>query len=306
MNLIVEAVVSHVMMVYYILEAIVLFFVPTRFRSKDVKGEIVLITGAGSGIGRLLALRFAKLGSRLVLWDVNNKSNEQTARECRELGARVNSYACDISQRNVIYETANKVKDEVGDVDILINNAGIVTGKKFLDCPDALIEKTMNVNSVAHFWIAKAFLPSMKARNHGHVVTIASAAGLFGQNGLADYCASKHAAVGFDESIRTELAMDGKSGVHTTVVCPFYINTGMFDGVQTRFPSILPILDPHYCVDKIMEAILTNAYLLCLPRVIYLLAVLKSLFPVKAVLLANDFYGTSNSMDDFRGRLKKN
>jgi len=74
----------------------------------------------------------------------------------------------------------------------------------------------------------------MLARNHGHIVTIASAAGLFGVNGLVDYCASKYAAVGFDESLRAELWVQQKSGVHTTVVCPFYINTGMFDGVTTR------------------------------------------------------------------------
>jgi short-subunit dehydrogenase len=81
---------------------------------------------------------------------------------------------------------------------------------------------------------AKAFLPDMMSRNHGHLVTIASAAGLFGVNGLADYCASKFGAVGFDESIREELFNLGKDGVHTTVVCPSFINTGMFDGVKMR------------------------------------------------------------------------
>lgn len=74
----------------------------------------------------------------------------------------------------------------------------------------------------------------MLKKNHGHVVTIASSAGLIGVNGLADYCASKFAAVGFDESLRFELEVMGKDGVHTTVVCPYYINTGMFEGVKTR------------------------------------------------------------------------
>ena len=81
----------------------------------------------------------------------------------------------------------------------------------------------------------KAFLPAMVARNSGHIVSIASSAGLFGVTGLADYCASKFAAVGFDESLRFELEAMGKTGVHTTVVCPYYINTGMFDGVRTRY-----------------------------------------------------------------------
>jgi all-trans-retinol dehydrogenase (NAD+) len=80
----------------------------------------------------------------------------------------------------------------------------------------------------------KSFLPAMLSRNHGHIVTIASAAGLFGTNGLVDYCASKFAAVGFDETLRAELWAQRKTGVHTTVVCPFYINTGMFEGAKTR------------------------------------------------------------------------
>ena len=80
----------------------------------------------------------------------------------------------------------------------------------------------------------KAFLPSMLENNHGQVVTIASSAGLFGVCGLGDYCASKFEAVGFDESLMMELGVTKKTGVHTTVVCPFFINTGMFDGVKTR------------------------------------------------------------------------
>lgn len=74
----------------------------------------------------------------------------------------------------------------------------------------------------------------MIERNHGHLVNIASSAGITGVAGLADYCASKFAAVGFDESLRSELHSQGKTGVHTTVVCPYFINTGMFDGAKTR------------------------------------------------------------------------
>ncbi|XP_067392114.1 epidermal retinol dehydrogenase 2-like isoform X2 [Emydura macquarii macquarii] len=77
------------------------------------------------------------------------------------------------------------VKKEVGDVSVLINNAGMVTGKKFIDSPDSLVEKTMEVNTMAHFWTYKAFLPAMMASNHGHLVSIASSAGLIGVNGLA-------------------------------------------------------------------------------------------------------------------------
>ena len=88
--------------------------------------------------------------------------------------------------------------------------------------------------SLIFFQTLKAFLPSMMEKNHGHVVNIASNAGIFGVPGLIDYCASKFGAVGIDESLRNELCAVGKTGVKTTVVCPYYINTGMFEGAKSR------------------------------------------------------------------------
>ncbi|KAJ8322052.1 hypothetical protein KUTeg_000523 [Tegillarca granosa] len=232
-----ETLIAIFYLIYYWIEAIILAFVPASIRGKDVAGETVLITGAGSGIGRLMAVRFAQLGCRLVLWDINQSGNEETAQQVKAAGASVRTYTVDLSNREDIYKCAEKVKQDVSQVDILINNAGIVTGKKFLDSPDNLIQKTMEVNTMAHFWTCKAFLPGMMERNHGHIVNIASSAGLLGVNGLCDYCASKFAAVGFDESLRFELEMQGKDGVHTTVVCPFYISTGMFEGAKTRYDA---------------------------------------------------------------------
>ena len=85
------------------------------------------------------------------------------------------------------------------------------------------------------FQTAKAFLPSMMAKNHGHIVSIASSAGLAGIAGLSDYCSSKFAAVGFNESLQMELVATGKTAVHTSLVCPYIINTGMFDGAKSRW-----------------------------------------------------------------------
>ncbi|XP_032152029.1 epidermal retinol dehydrogenase 2 isoform X2 [Sapajus apella] len=170
---------------FSLLEALIFAILPKP--RKNVAGEIVLITGAGSGVGRLLALRFARLGSVLVLWDINKNGNEETRKMAREAGAtRVHAYTCDCSRKEEVYRVADQVKKEVGDVSILINNAGIVTGKNFLDCPDELMEKTFDVNFKAHLWTYKAFLPAMIANDHGHLVCISSSAGLVGVNGLAD------------------------------------------------------------------------------------------------------------------------
>lgn len=97
------------------------------------------------------------------------------------------------------------------------------------------------MNTTAHFWTVKTVLPTMMARDSGHIVTIASIAGWVGVNGLADYCASKFGAVGFDESLRFELRAMRKR-IKTTCICPYFINTGMFDGASSKFPLLLPIL----------------------------------------------------------------
>ncbi|VDL78780.1 unnamed protein product, partial [Nippostrongylus brasiliensis] len=172
------------------------------------------------------------------------------------------AYTVDLSKREQIYATAAKVKADVGKVDILINNAGVVTGKKIFECPDELMELTMAVNTHALFYTTKAFVPAMIEANHGHVVTIASIAGKVGVSGL-------HGAIGFHESLTAELDALGKDGVKTTVVCPYYIDTGMFHGVETKSPTLLPVLQPDYVVDCILEAVLTEKELISIPRFNY-------------------------------------
>ncbi|XP_059971746.1 epidermal retinol dehydrogenase 2 isoform X1 [Mesoplodon densirostris] len=259
---------------FALLEAMVFALIPRP--QKNVAGEIVLITGSGSGLGRLLALKFARLGSVLVLWDVSQEGNEETCKMAREAGAtRVYAYTCDCSRKEEVYRVADEVKKEVGDVSILINNAGIVTGRKFLDCPDELMEKSFDVNFKAHLWTYKAFLPAMIANDHGHLVCISSSAGLIGVSGLADYCASKFAAFGFAESVFMETFAKKQNGIKTTIVCPFFIKTGMFDGCTTGCPSLLPILEPEYAVRKIVDAILQEKPYLYMPRFIYFIVFLK-------------------------------
>src|SRR6185436_10492924 len=177
-----------------------------------------------------MARRIAADGGHLILWDVNESALAVAARELSDQGHRVAAYVCNLADRAAIRRTADAVLAQHGHVDILINNAGIVSGKPLLEISDDEIQRTFDVNTLALFWTTRAFLPKMKERNHGHIVTIASAAGLVGTARLTDYCSSKFAAVGFDDSLRLELERLGLN-IQTTVVCPFYISTGMFAGV---------------------------------------------------------------------------
>lgn len=262
----------------------------------DFAGKTTLITGGAGGLGRAVAQRIVDAGGRVVIWDLREDAASEAA---ESLGDDAFAYGCDVSDRQAVYAAAERTLADVGRVDILLNNAGIVSGKHFLDLPDERIEATFGVNSLALFWTAKAFLPAMIERNEGHVVTIASAAGTIGVKKLTDYCASKWAAVGFDESLRMELA-ERAPGVRTTVVCPFYIDTGMFDGVHSKAP-FLPILKESKVADDIVSAIRRERQRVFLPPIVGLLPMLRAA-PTPVFDWAANAMGINATMDHFRGR----
>ncbi|XP_011684126.1 epidermal retinol dehydrogenase 2 isoform X2 [Strongylocentrotus purpuratus] len=272
---------------------------------KDVSKEIVLVTGGGMGIGRLMSLTFAKLGATVIIWDINKETAQGVVKEIREAGGKAYSYVVDCCDNEAVYRTADKVREDIGHVTILINNAGIVSGKKLLQCPDSLIKKTMDLNINAHFWTLKAFMPHMLEKNHGHIVTIASLAGHLGVSGLVDYCASKFAAVGLDDALYHELQYSGKTGVKCTVVCPFYIKTGMFDGVKAKRSIMIDLMEPEYAVEQIILAIRTNQRVLILPKSLYFFPGLKNLWHPKAVMAFFDLNGSQQMMETFTGRQKQ-
>ncbi|XP_040828636.1 short-chain dehydrogenase/reductase family 16C member 6-like [Ochotona curzoniae] len=305
MNVIVDTIIFLGKFLYYFLESLVYKIIPKN--KKKVSGEIVLITGAGSGLGRLLAIHFAKLGAILVLWDINQEGNMETFRLVKETGdVKVFAYKCDCSNRQEVYRVAGQVRKEVGDVTILINNAGIVTGKPFLDIPDHLVEKSFLVNAFAHFWTCKAFLPAMIKLNRGHLVCISSVAGLVGIKGLSDYSASKFAALGFAESLFLELTMQKKTEIKTTIVCPYLMKTGMFDGCTSKYSFLLPSLEPEYVAKKVLDAILEERVYIIIPKFAYVALILKQIISTKMMIALGEYLGADTFMASFKGREKAN
>ena len=266
-----------------------------------IAGKNVLVTGGASGLGRLVALKMAGRGATLVLWDLHEGNTARVLDELKaQRGRQAWAYCCDVSDRSQVYQTAARVKQEVGPVHILVNNAGVVTGKPLLDASDQEIERTMGVNTMALFWTCKAFLGDMIRAGSGHVVTVASAAGVIGVAGLADYCASKWAAVGLNESLRAELRKTAP-GVRTTVVCPHYVDTGMFRGVKSRASWLLPILKQDRVAEHIVRAVERNRPALMLPRLVGLVPVLRVL-PVALFDAAARRLGVQSAMETFVGR----
>lgn len=256
----------------------------------------VLVTGGGNGVGRLLALGAAQRGARVVIWDLDAESTRRVCQEICSAGAQAESFTVDVSDRQAVLAAA----EQTGEVDVLINNAGVVSGKTLLDAENHEIERTFAVNVHSLYWVTRAFLGGMIRRNHGAVVTMASAAGLVGVPRQTDYSASKFAAFGFAESLRAELARDN-SAVNSLVVCPAYISTGMFDGVRTRFPLLLPILRPEAVAERTLRGIERGSSQLVMPRLARAIPVAR-VMPLNYFDTMMRFFGVSTSMDGFRGR----
>jgi all-trans-retinol dehydrogenase (NAD+) len=265
----------------------------------DLARKYVLITGAAGGLGRLMARQIARLDSHLILWDIDEQGLRSINNELERVAASVATYHCDLSDRSAIAAAARSVMDECGPLDVLVNNAGVVAGKSFCRESEEEIERTFAVNALAPVRITHAFLPGMLERNRGHIVNISSAAGIVGSARLVDYCASKSALFGFDEALRIDLRRLG-SAVRTTVVCPYYVDTGMFRGATTRFPWLLPILDPERVADRIVRAIERDHRRVILPWFLYTGWPLR-LLPVPLFDLLIDFFGISRSLDHFTG-----
>ena len=263
-----------------------------------INGKRVLITGGCSGIGKIMARKMLERGASVVIWDINKESIDKTVVELSSFG-KIVGFSANISNKEEVKLAADATRESIGDVDVLINNAGIVVGKNFVDHSVEEIDNIMRVNTLGAMYITHEFLSSMIKRNCGHICNIASSAGMVGNPNMSVYAASKWAVIGWSDSVRLELAKI-KSKVKVTTILPYYINTGMFDGVKSR----VPILKPERAAEKIVRAIEHNVIIRTLPRYLYTLTrTIQALLPMTGFdFVAGKIFGIYNSMNDFVGR----
>ena len=262
--------------------------------------KIVLITGGASGIGKIMGRLALERGAEaLVIWDINVANIEATKSEYGALG-RVVGYQVNVADSEAVAAAYGRVKSEVGDVDILINCAGIVRGNRTFDRQSVEdIRLTMDINVTAGMVVALQVLPDMIARNSGHICNIASAAGMLSLPKMSVYAASKWAVIGWSDSVRIEL-QQMHSAVRITTIAPYFINTGMFDGVRSR---LFPILDPERTSRKIVRAIERNRDFRGLPFGFHFIRFWQGVLPVTVFdFLFGKCCGIYSVMDHFTGR----
>ncbi|KAI6174989.1 Epidermal retinol dehydrogenase 2 [Aphelenchoides bicaudatus] len=245
---------------------------------KDLNGQTVLITGAGGGIGHEIARKLAIEGCRLVLWDMNTVLNDQTAQICENLGAKVYCQKVDVTDRHAVYRAADEACQNFGQIDILINNAGLLNPLPFMEIEDDRMSTLVDVNVKALFWTAKAFVPRFIDQGHGHIVTMGSVASIFGAPSLVDYGASKFAAFGFMESLCYQLLEQGHTEIKFTTICPYYVKTPMIDKLSIN-DSRISFLDPDWVAERVIRAIRLEQRVLILPALMSFLYTLRGILP---------------------------
>ena len=190
----------------------------------QLESQIAVVTGAGRGIGRAIALKLAEAGADVVCVSRTEANSEKVAGEIRALGRKAWAYAVDVADAGAVNDAAGKILAETGRVDILVNNAGVTRDGLLMRMSDEDWDTVLNTNLRGAFLVTKAFVRTFAKQRSGRIINIASVIGLIGNAGQANYAASKAGLIGLTQSVAREL---GARGVTVNAIAPGFIETDM-------------------------------------------------------------------------------
>lgn len=235
---------------------------------KSLHGEIAVVTGAGHGIGRELAL---------------------------QLGIAC-SFKCNVADREEVKKVAEKTRTTMGKVTMLFNNAGIMPCKPFLKHNELEIEHVFAVNVYSQFWTLFEFLPDFLEQKRGHIISMSSTAGLTGTPHLTAYCSTKYAVRGLMDALLLELREQHLSlvinqQINLTVVHPFVVNTGLAQKPSSRFSGLIPFTEASEAASVIISGVKNNDFEVFVPQRLFYLFSSSHILPLKVKLALFDFLG---------------
>jgi NAD(P)-dependent dehydrogenase (short-subunit alcohol dehydrogenase family) len=241
---------------------------------KSLNGKVVAITGGARGIGKATAQALVRQGAKVAIGDLDVDLAKQTA---EELGSGTRAYQLDVTSRPSFAAFLDSVESDIGPLDVLVNNAGIMPITPFLDESDDSAVRQLDINVHGTIFGMKEALPRMLPRRTGHIVNLASVAGKAGFPYLATYCASKHAVVGLTESVRGE---HRQSGIEFTVVMPAMVNTELTAGVKAG--RGVEKAEPEDVADLIVEALQFDRYEVYVPKSVGRISKVMNMLPRRA------------------------
>jgi len=272
----------------------------------ELLGKKAIVTGGAMGIGLATCRRLVREGCDVTIWDLSQKEMEKAENDLKGMGGNVFPYLCDVSDKERVHELVDQAKKDMGQVDILINNAGYVRHGLFWERPveDAIKQIDVNVNAL--FYAIHALLPDMLKRNSGHIVNVSSGVAISSAPGLAAYTVSKWAVWGMTDVLRLEAIAAGKDGVKFTSVHPGNIVTGMFEGFKVNAVGRLiapPVKNHDVIAEGIVEAGLKKKkHLVVRPRSLYLGMILRGILPDAVIGRIALMLGIGDCIEDFKGR----
>lgn len=231
-----------------------------NLKKKNVRGQLALVTGGASGLGRAVALKLAQEGCNIVIADVHENNTDKTVKDLENMGISAKGYKVDVSKLDEIQKMKEKVEEEIGNFDIIINNAGMLFSRAICEEDPIYLQKMVNVNLMSQFWTTRTFLPDMIRRKRGHIVSISSLAGVLPCPAIATYATTKFAVRGFMESLAMDLAHDRNCRyIKTTTVYPYFIKTNpeIVDGYKNLVrEEVFELLELDDATNQIVDAIL--------------------------------------------------
>ena len=220
----------------------------------ELKDKIVVVTGAANGIGRAMAVRFAKENAKAVICaDLDENGACETAQQINGIGKKL-----DVSDPNAIADLIEQTENDIGPIDLFCSNAGILMAGG-VEVPDDQWQKIWDVNLMSHVWAARYLVPRMAARGGGYLLNTSSAAGLLNQVGSAPYGVTKHAAVGLAEWIAMSY---GDQGIKVSLLCPQAVSTEMIRGFEEHVASIDGVIKPEDVAEACVQGIRGEQFLI--------------------------------------------
>jgi NADP-dependent 3-hydroxy acid dehydrogenase YdfG len=240
-------------------------------RRRSLAGKVVAITGAARGIGKATATALTRKGARVAVGDLDRELAQQTA---AELGGGAVALQLDVTDRDSFSSFLDRAERELGPIDVLINNAGIMPLGRFAEEDDATARRMVDINLYGVILGTKLALERMEPRNRGHIVNIASQAGKSGFPGGATYSATKHAVVGLSEAVRAELF---ETEIEVSCVMPAIVNTELAAGLKEA--RGVKNLEPEQVADAIVNALESPRFDVWVPRSTQFIATAMSVVP---------------------------
>jgi len=266
----------------------------------QLAGKRVLITGAGNGLGRAIAMEFARAGSEVIVTDRELSRVEAVVAEIRRLGYNAIGFSFDVTRSDQIIAVRNQLHLERGPIEVLVNNAGTVFGGEFGIVSLDRHLATISINLSGLVAVTHAFLPDLISRPESRLINIASAAAVLALPLAATYAASKWGVLGFAESLREELRQLGHRHVRVSTICPSYISTGLFDGAKPA--RLTSLLTPESVARAVRRATERGTQFVMLPKSARLLYSVASLMPGSLHSWICRRLGVTTSMTQWRGR----